>query len=262
MTMPGIPEGAPPEGTPPPAAPPAAVEVDLDTPITGTSFDQAYVEKLRTQAARYRTEAKEAKAQYDAQFEGLEDRSDFEYLLNMARKLNTDPQASHKDLLDLAERLGKDIGAAAPAVPPVVDDKDKPLTLADIEKREYDREVQRQHQLLIAEASSYSDDKFKFEDGHEEYARLLWVAQNDPEASKGGKDRLKLAAAKIKARDEDIGKAAVAAYVESVRSGGSGFPPASGGAGGAPAAAQGAGSPKNFKDASASAMERLIRGTA
>lgn len=267
MTHPGTPEGAPPEGTPPPAAaaaapPPAAppAEVDLDSPLTQEQFDRGYVEKLRAEAAKHRTAAKEAQARYEAQFEGLEDESDFQYLLGMAKKLNTDPHASRQELLDLAERLGKDLGIGT-TPPPADDDKDKPLTKADLEKIEYEREVARQQQLLVQEAASYSDDHHKFEDGQPEYAQLLWLAQHDPEASKGGKDRLKLAADKIKAKREEIGKAAVAAYIESVRSGASQFPPASAPAGGAPAGAPGASSPKSWKDASASAMEKLIRGT-
>lgn len=264
MTMPGTPEGSgnpvvPPSAETPPSAPPA--EVDLETPLEERTYTKAEMQSVRAEAAARRVEARDLKAAQDAWFDGLDDRGDFDYLLNMAKKLNTDPHASRQELLDLAERLGKDLGVGT-TPPPAADDKDKPLTRADLEKIDFDKEVARQQVLLKQEAASFSDDTYKFEDGREEFARLLWIAQNDPEVSKAGAKRLESAAAKIKAHDEATGKAAVAAYIESVRSGASQFPPASAPAGGAPAAAPGAGSPKGWKAASESAMEKLIRGTA
>lgn len=262
MTMPDLTNAAvPPSAETPPSpntAPPA--EVDLETPLEERTYTKAEMQSVRAEAAARRVEARDLKAAQDAWFDGLDDRGDFDYLLNMAKKLNTDPHASRQELLDLAERLGKDLGVGT--TPPPADDKDKPLTRADLEKIEFDKEVARQQVLLKQEAASFSDDTYKFEDGREEFARLLWIAQNDPEVSKAGAKRLESAAAKIKAHDEATGKAAVAAYIESVRSGASQFPPASAPAGGAPAAAPGAGSPKGWKAASESAMEKLIRGTA
>jgi hypothetical protein len=263
MTMPGTPEGAPPAAAAPPAAPPAApAEVDLESPLTQDSFDRTYVEKLRAEAARHRTAAKDAQARYDAQFEGLEDRGDFDYLLGMARKLNTDPSASVKELRDLADRLGEQLGidTKPPVADPATDPRKKVLTVEDLEKIEFDREVARQTEILKADALALSDDRYSFADGREEYARLLWIGQNDPEVAKVPfKDRLSAAAAKIKAHDEAVGAAAVAAYVESVRAGGDQFPPASAPGGGAPAAAPGSGPPKGWKNASASALERITK---
>lgn len=256
MSMPiePVPPVVPPAGDPPPAAPP--VEVDLDTPLEERTYTKAEIAAVRAEAAANRVKAREAQERYDKQFEGLEDKADFEYLLDMARKLNTDPHASVAELRALADRLGEGLAPAAP--PPPVADRDKPLTLADFEKIELDREVARQGQLIKAEAAALSDDRFKFVDGNEEFARLLWIATNDKEASKAP-NRLEAAAAKIKAHDEATGKAAVAAYIEQVRSGAEQFPPASAPAGGAPAGAPGAGSPKTFKEASASAMEKLMK---
>lgn len=275
MTMPGTPEtGAPPaaEGTPtappagaPPAAPPA--EVDLDAPLTETHYDRAYVEKLRAEAAANRIKARDAQAAFDKQFEGLEDRSDFEYLLAMARKLNDDPHGAHADLEGLTKRLAEDLGITKKQAEAIVngdDDPNRPLTRADLEKIEYDREVERQQRLIASEAEALSGDDYKFVDGNPEYAQLIWLVVNDKDV-KGAPNKLEAAAAKMRARDaairEEAGKAAVAAYVEQVRTGAASFPPA--GTASAAAAPAGAGAPsgrRDFKSASESAFERISKG--
>lgn len=86
------PEAAAPEAPAAPAGDP--FETGADT------FDRAYVEKLRQESARYRTE----RNQFTDAFEGYED-ADRGVLLDLARTLRTDPTAAAEWMREQAEAI-------------------------------------------------------------------------------------------------------------------------------------------------------------
>lgn len=256
MTVPAEPDltpavvETPPAAAPePPAAPPA--ELDLESELEERTYTKAEIQTVRQEAARRRIEAKEAKEARDALYAGFDDPSDVDYLIATARKLQDDPKSTAAEFRAIAQRIEKALGESGeePQAAPVVAE-DEPLTVKKLKEIEEERAVAQAHVQLIAEAKALNE---RYVDGNPEYAQLLWYATHDPETA----GSLQKAHDKMVLRDEGIRQAAVDAYITRVREGAEAFPPVTAPGGGSPAAAGAATPPKDWKEASASALAKL-----
>lgn len=166
----------------PPADPPAADDVDLfEADPTADSFPRAYVERLRSEAAARRTEAKA----FAEAFEGYSD-EDRGTLLDLARTLRTDPASAAEWMRSQAEALlaGADPAGAGDEEPEAEVDPDAPLTAAQLERYLADREARREREAAEAKALDdiVSEAKglgFDPATNRREYLALLDVANNE-----------------------------------------------------------------------------------
>ena len=171
---PGAPANVPP-GNVGEGATTASVDTGTDPYDTGAdSFDRAYVEKLRREAAGYRTKAQP----YEEVFSAYDD-EEREFLLAVTRDLgNPDKQAdAARRLRDLSQRLLEDAD-------PDPDDeaRNKPLTLAELEQRERDKAAeQAQRQAVEAVEKEAAD--LGYEKGSPDYAFLMYMAANHHDGS-------------------------------------------------------------------------------
>ena len=80
-------------------------DVDDSLPEGQDTFDRAYVEKLRAEAAQRRTQLRE----FEQHFEGFspEERTRF---MSMAHKITTDPEAALEDFQGVVTRLAQSLG--------------------------------------------------------------------------------------------------------------------------------------------------------
>lgn len=161
----------------------AAPAADPTTPAepdifdTGAdSFPRSYVEKLRSEAADYRTKY----APYRDAYEGV-DVDVQEYLLDLNKQLLTDPKAAAAELRELLSRIDPD-SAEGKAVQAVVDEipEDKPLTLAEwkkIQKAETDKAAAEQGINSIYDTAKSLDPSYdKDKDEYGDLASLLYIA--------------------------------------------------------------------------------------
>lgn len=226
-----------------PAAEAPAGDVDpFDVEGTDT-FDRSYVEKLRNEAAERRTALKpyeEVFGQYD---DGSRD-----LLLGLARDLGGDEatqQAAALRMVDVAkELLGDKFPGAEGAAPEV--DPNAPLTRADLEKIEADRQTAAREKAdidgVLAEIKELG-----YADGSIDRAMLLHAAQHET------KGDLQAAHAKVEAHRQSI----IDGYVESVRAGAEKFPSLTTSTGGAAPADVTGKAPSTFKEARKALQLRL-----
>jgi hypothetical protein len=135
-----------PAPAPAPATPPAPTgDAPTDDPFDkgADSFDRAYVEKLRQESARYRTEAKTFKEAFD----GL-DQGDQQAFLELAQLYKTDPNAAGKWMRENGDALLAAIGGSEEPPIPTGDD-DKPLTRAELNKILADQERSRTESAAV-----------------------------------------------------------------------------------------------------------------
>lgn len=134
-----------------------------------TKFDRAYVQKLRQEAAGYRTKAR----QYDT----LEsyDEADRKVWLQMAELYKSDPVAA----AEYMEAIAKGVrGAAAPVTPEPQPGDDAPLTRADIQallaERDNAAAVAAQKAQIEHEATELG-----YKVGSRQYKYLIQTAMDD-----------------------------------------------------------------------------------
>jgi hypothetical protein len=219
------------------------------------SFPRDYVEKIRHEAAEYRTKY----APYRDTFEGASPEQQT-YLLDVNRLILTDPAAAAAELRELASILGGTPDEIQEAVEqfasdePVVADDDKPLTLAEwkaIQAQEAAKaEREAGVQAIIAEANSLG---YAHGDADEygDTAALLYIASH-----KTGGDLAKAHELRSQRFAEAV-QAEVDKQIEEIRSGARKWAPVS--QGGAAAPAEAADSPKTFADARKRARARQDR---
>lgn len=227
-----------------------AEELDLDSELTQDSFDRAYVEKLRKEAAKYRTSVRELEQKYQSVYDGFDDPEDVNYLIDLARKVYDDPASTAAEFEAIAKRIREATGVdiTEDASDDSLDDiaEDKPLTMADLERIEHERAVEAAERQIRAEASELGYDL----NSHRGKA-LLYIATNETNGD------LKAAHEKLEAEREELKKAAIEEYLKNLEEQNGAFPPVSGGSGSAPAGSSNAHAPRDFKEASASALARL-----
>lgn len=161
----------------------------MDTETEGIkSFDQSYVSKLRAEAAKYRTQAREASerlGQFKA-FDGY-DQNDLmvwnelaenwrrdprlaaETMQTIAINVLGDPNATEADKADAAEIMEETAAAETP------EDIN-----AIVEKKLAEREQHQQMQARV-EAIESTLNTAGYEKGTQQYASVLWHATNNPD---------------------------------------------------------------------------------
>lgn len=169
-------------------------EVDPFDDAKVESFDRKYVEKLRGEAARHRTEKKT----YDDAFSkwSPEDRT---FLLDTVRTAADDPKKGAEvlrqvaDLLNPAEKAALKEEIASGEVKP----EDVPLTRGEMEKFLAEKETARQQDAAV-EAVTAEVEKLGFPRGSEGHYRVLWLAKHSTNFD------VAAAAAKIKGEKDSI----------------------------------------------------------
>lgn len=258
--------GGEPTGDAAGAAEAAAVEDFLDSlDLSAESFPREYVEKIRNEAASYRTKY----APYRDIFGEVPDEVR-EYILNdvVAPLVSATPGTALDELYDLVERIhsidntkprwaqqAEAVGAAepttvAPTKPPV-DDENTPLTKAEwkriqAEEAQAERERNAVEEILAgAESLGYH----RTGELGDDMASLLYLSTH---VTKG--DINKAHEIRLQRFNEAV-EAAVEARIADLRSGASKWPPVS--TSGQSAIPEGAASPKTFAEAAARAKKRL-----
>jgi len=173
------PSATPADSVPVTDAPPAEPAGDVDPFDTGAdSFPRSYVEKLRNEAADYRTKY----APYRDTF-GDVDPTVQEYLLDLNRTLIQDPKAAVAELRDLLKQLDPD-SAEGQAVQATLDEipDDKPLTLKEfreLQAKEQAAEAEKQGiEQIKATAKSLDPSYDAATDEYGDLASLLFIASH------------------------------------------------------------------------------------
>lgn len=234
--------GAPPPGSPPPAPPSGAPDGDGE----GDTFDRAYVEKLRDEAARYRVTAKEreeALGRFTSAFDGADDQI-VDAFLEMASTLGKDPKAGARELVSLARNLtGEEFES-------LLTDDDRPLTAAEVEARTTklleEREA-RQREKAALDAVLSEARELGYEDGTFDNAALFWFAHQQTDGD------LKKADAALKEYRQSI----IDSHIAQVKEANQGYPPVAGGKGEGPADPAASEGPKSWDEARDRVTARL-----
>lgn len=166
------PEGT--ETTPPPEGEPP---VETTPPVEPKVFDEAYVEKLRNEAADYRVRAKE----FHEAFEGYDDETRDRFL-DMARGLNDETRHEEvaREFITIGKRIldhyGIDTGdLAAP-------DPNRPLTQAQLDARLAQEREERATQERIAQIDKEVTD-LGYKAGEPDHYALLRIANESESGS-------------------------------------------------------------------------------
>ena len=201
------PDVAAPEAEAPAAEPVTgfAVEASLDgdLPDGVDKFDRGYVEKIRGEAAKYRTEY----APFRDAFDGYES-EDRDALLALAKELQENPDAAARRMLEASRAIAGDkfddwLNGAEPEY----------LTPDVLEARLAEREAKQRQEAEVA-AIQREAVELGYQENSPDHAKLFWIAANQTNGD------LKAADAAIKAERQSI----IDAYVAEVREKGSGFP--------------------------------------
>jgi len=169
VATPEVPAAAEPTTT----EPAAAGENDGSGAGAPETFDREYVEKLRDEAAKYRTRSKEL----ESKFEGW-DPEDRDLFLDISKDLlSKDPKAAAAaaaKLKGVSEKIAAEVGA-------IEDELERPLTKAEMEQFIAEKEAEREKQTALNQVLSESK-ALGYEPGSREFAELTWRAINDKEA--------------------------------------------------------------------------------
>jgi hypothetical protein len=223
----------------------AAPEADVFEDEKVESFDRAYVTKLRTEAAGYRTKAKASEA-YDTAFSAYGD-DERGFLLEIVAGIASGDAGTAKHLQDIAARILGDDGAseaAKTAAEAVVDDA--PLTKAQVQTLLKEREDAADMEKRVATIKSTAEG-LGYKQDTVDYDILLRTAQ------KNGGD-LDKAHASLEANKQ----AHITAYLAAKAADAEGSPTPAGSGGPADESVK----PKTFSDASDAFREILKAGRA
>ena len=128
---------------PPPAAPVSEDPSQLDEslPEGEDTFPREYVEKLRAEAAKHRTRARDIESSFDGYSPAEKTR-----FLELASQLSTDPEAAYTEFAAVTDRLATQLGkekvthvSEETPVVPAVEAAPAAITAADIEQIVADR---------------------------------------------------------------------------------------------------------------------------
>ena len=211
--------------------------LDGDLPDGVDRFDRGYVEKIRAEAAKYRTDYKPFKEAFD----GYE-AEDRDALLGLARELLDNPEAAARRMLDASRSIaGDDFDSW---VNPVEPEYLTPETLeAQLTQRETVARQKAEVDAIQREAADLG-----YTENTADHAKLFFYAANETQGD------MKAAHEKMQAEKQSI----IDAYVAEVKEKGGRFPvtPVN-----VQSAATGAaiaeGTPKTFAEAAARARQRM-----
>ena len=232
---PGGESPAAPEGGEPPA--PEISAPEGGEPPAPETFDREYVEKLRREAADYRTKY----GVYRDAFDGYDDESR-EALLSIARDIVANPRNAAERMVQVAKGLtGEEFESL------LNDEGPKPLTQEDLQKEFEKREREKEEQQAIA-AVEQEANTLGYKQGSADYADLMFRAYNDHSGD------LKAAHEAREAAKQAI----IDEYLKSKAEGNGSFPPVS--TDGAPSTGSDD-TPKDFNAARAALLARLSQGS-
>lgn len=204
---------APEAGAPAPAAAPA--EPETPSVPEGDTFPRSYVEELRQESAKYRTQARE----FSDAFDGYDDDARAE-MLGIVRDLVAAPESAAARMIEVAKALYGDEFEAR-----IKDNKPRALTQDDLEREFQRREAQRAEQEAVAAV--------------QREAAELGYPDESPEAVMLYGLAAKFHAGDLRAADKylkDLKEAAVAEYLTAKQGQAEAFPPVTtGGAAPSPA---------------------------
>lgn len=151
------------------AAPPAQSEapVDLDAALEGDKFDRAYVERLRKEAAGYRTRANELESVFD----GYND-DERAGLAQLAQMLKSDPRAAAQEMKAAYDAI---MAQYQEPETPEFSDADRILTMGEYQKLQEQAAIDAETRAIEAEAKSLG---YTPRADNVEYRQLLLVAQH------------------------------------------------------------------------------------
>lgn len=202
-----------PATSPPASAQPAGDPLG-DLPADQAVFDRGYVEKIRGEASRYRTEARTAAEQLQGyeQVYGNYEPEDREVWFALARQWEADPSQAAAAMKEIAERvLGDQAPAATPpaATPPQQQTTEQWMNTGNPEPLTAD-----QVQQLINDALSQRDTDAAHQRAVDDVFNEVRAAGFDPETSEGfmvlyeanhfTAGDINAAVERIKARDQKI----------------------------------------------------------
>lgn len=232
---PAVTEPPAPEATP--AAEPAAPAVEQEGFDALPAWAQKEIRDTRAEAAKYRTSAAATKPV--AEVLGKFDEGSQARIVELLDLTATDPATAAGAWREIADLLeGK------PAEPPAADpDADKPLTRADLERIQKERDDAKAAADATA-AIEREAGELGYTPGTGDYVTLLWSARNEH----GGD--LKKAHEALEAKEAQI----VEKYLAKKKAEAAAVPTAGSGTGAPPANDN---KPRTFADADAAAKERL-----
>lgn len=189
--------GATPSVDAAPSAPVTDASTSSSAPATGDDvfgdlpeqpiFDRGYVDKLRREGAKYRSEARtaaEALAQYNEVF-GVYEQPDREVWLDLARTWASDPRSAASVMQQIAQAVlseGGDVANVDPAAPPATDAPTAPLTSEQVQQmvRGEFEAVERQRAQAAAVESIYAEVRAAgFDPKSRDGFAILWTANNE-----------------------------------------------------------------------------------
>lgn len=151
-----------------PEAPTPEADVDGDLP-EGDKFDRAYVERLRSEAAKHRTELKKYKEAFDGY--GEEDQA---ALMALAQQLRNDPRSAAQQMAAAAEEILKQYQEDEAAKEEA---ESEYLTKADFERLREEEAIKNEQRMIEAEARELG---YTVDLKDVDYRMLLLTAQNLP----------------------------------------------------------------------------------
>jgi len=171
--------------------PDSGVNLDIEIPRGINSFDRQYVEKLRGEAAKYRTQAREAQGQVETMqgryqvFDEYTD-ADLDVWRNLATSWSTDPRAAAETMRTISVNVLGDPNATTEEKVEAAQDiqqldqaqsPEQVQQMIDQKLAEHDRQQQLQAQVSGIESKLTDAGYAK---GTMPYSSVLWYATNDP----------------------------------------------------------------------------------
>jgi hypothetical protein len=167
-----------------PAPPAGTVDALGDLPDDQAVFSRGYVENVRSQAARYRTEASDAAAalQPFQDVYGAYDDGDREVWFTLAREWATDPSKAAAIMRDIANDV---LGGDAPATPAHQQQPPSELDMLPETPQELAQLTPEQVKALVDEQLAQRDQKQAVDRQVEEVFTELRAAGYEPESDEG-----------------------------------------------------------------------------
>lgn len=211
-------------------------DLDGEIPAEVKQFEASYVQKVRGQAAKFRTSLRP----YEEAFEGYE-AEDRDAILTLARELQENPDTAARRMLEASRAIAGDrfddwLNGAEPEY----------LTPEALDARLAEREAAQRQEAEVAAIQKEAIDLGYTADSPD-HAKLFWIAANQTNGD------LKAADAAIKAERQSI----IDAYVAEIREKGQGFPTTPTQVTGAPSNQGENNTPRTMREASDRFRERL-----
>lgn len=236
-----------------PAAESEATDSDLKSRLSES--DYSYVQKLREEAAGYRTE----RNHYTDAFDGFDGETS-DAFLEAVKLIKDDPAQAHAVFKELSDALADAAGISKSEAKEIVqdavdaqesDDSETPLTASQLEEYLAQRDTKKQEDAVATQAKAEIDEKIEalgYKPGTVKYNNLLFYATQETEGLPV--DKLQAAHAKIASDTQAV----IDEYLANQNASNSAFPPQSDGGA---ATDQASDKPKSIKSGAKAARAAL-----